>query len=965
MPPLSAHHWWRSLAERADDPAFLASLAQEFPGLEAGLPAGIERRRFLGLMASAAALAAMSGCPVAAAAEEIVPRVDQVPDEIAGVARTVATAVVREGYATGALLQHRMGRPVKLEGNPDHPASLGASDAMMQAALLDLYDPGRSTAVLCRGAICGWSALSLALMHARTDWARDHGAGLRLLTGRVTSPTLAAQIAALLQRYPAARWHQWEPLAHDAAHAGAVLAFGRPVEIEPVFARADIVLAIESDAISGAPGHLAFARAFAERRAAAETGRGTMSRVYALESTPTLLGAAADHRFVLKPHEIERALRAIAAEIGAGPTAWHDGAQPAWVAALARDLRAHRGAALVHAGPEQPPAVHALVHAINAALGAPGRTIRYRAPIAAAAAPPGDIAALAEAMQDGKVDSLLILESNPVYDAPADLDFAAGLQRVKLSIHLATHLDETAAAATFHAPARHAFESWSDARAFDGTASILQPQIQPLVDGRSALELLALLISADDVTARKLVETHWRQSVTGDFATAWTGWLRQGVVAGSAAPEVTVAMRGDFAAALPQPVPAPDGAVLLFRPDPFLRAGAAANNGWLQELPRPLTRLTWDNAALIAPASAARWGLEDGTVIEIDTAGRHVSLPVLTMPGHAEECVTLSLGYGRRGVGEVADGVGADVYPLRQSHALWLVPGALRATTARRALALTQHHQTMEGGDLVRTFALDQMPEHKAAEAAPSLYPPHAYPGEAWGMAISLNACIGCGACVAACQAENNIATVGRDEVLRGRAMHWLRIDRYWGGAPEAPEIAFQPVPCMHCEEAPCEVVCPVGATVHDSDGLNVMVYNRCVGTRFCSNNCPYKVRRFNFFGYAERDPRPAMAWNPDVTVRARGVMEKCTYCIQRIREAKITADRDEQPMRDGSVRTACQQACPTGAIVFGNLNDPASAVRARKASPLDYALLAELNTKPRTTYAARLRNRNPEIAEG
>ena len=966
MPSLTGPHWWRSLAERADDPAFVAAMAREFPDLDAGAPDGIARRRFLHLMASAAALTAISGCRLAAA-EEIVPRVDQVPDETAGVPRYAASAVVREGYATGAVLQHRMGRPVKLEGNPDHPASLGASDAMMQASLLDLYDPERSTAVTSRGAIKGWPALSLVLAHKRAAWARDHGAGLRVLTGRVTSPSLGAQIAALLQLYPEARWHGWEPLAHDNARAGAVLAFGRPVDVEPVFARADIVLAIESDAISAAPGHLAFARAFAARRAAAETGHGTMNRVYALESTPTLMGAMADHRFALKPHDIEGTLRALAARIGAGPTEWRDLAEPAWIAPLARDLLAHRGAALVHAGPEQTPTIHALAYVLNAALGAPGRTVRYRAPVAADPGDHGGIADLAADMHGGKVDTLLILEANPVYDAPADLGFAAALARVDLSIQLAIHRDETAAAVSFHAPGRHPFETWSDARAFDGTASILQPQIRPLVDGRSALELLAALSGAEGTTARHLVEAHWRSGGSGDFAERWAGWLRKGVIDGSAAPELAVALRGDVATALPKPSAPPSGAVVLLRPDAFLRGGASANNGWLQELPRPLTRLVWDNAALMAPASAARWGLEDDAVIEIEAAGQRVRLPVLRLPGQAEDCVTLSLGYGRRGVGKVADGVGVDVYPLRRAAALWHLPGTVGPTGERQTLALTQHHQVMEGRDIVRTFALDALPEQPAAVHTdePSLYPHHDSGGEAWGMAISLNACIGCGACVAACQAENNIATVGREQVLAGRAMHWLRVDRYWGGTPKAPEILFQPVPCMHCEDAPCEVVCPVGATVHDADGLNVMVYNRCVGTRFCSNNCPYKVRRFNFYAYSERDPRPAMAWNPDVTVRGRGVMEKCTYCIQRIREAKIAADRDERPIPDGAVLTACQQACPTSAITFGNLNDPSSAVRARKASPLDYALLEELNTRPRTTYAARLRNRNPEIAEG
>jgi molybdopterin-containing oxidoreductase family iron-sulfur binding subunit len=954
-------YWWRSFEERAGDPAYREAAAREFADLG---PGGVGRRRFLQLMASSMALAGVAGC--GPSPEEIVPRVDQVPGETAGVPRYVATAVVREGYASGAILQHRTGRPVKLEGNPDHPASLGASDAIMQASLLDLYDPDRSAEVLTGGRVGTWQLFDRAVETRRTRWQADGGAGLRVLTGCVTSPTLAAQLDALTRRYPQAQWHGWEPLPRDAIYAGAMLALGKAVDTLPRFEAADVVLAVESDALSGAPGHLAFARAFASRRQAAELGRGSMNRVYAIEATPTLIGARADHRFALPPAQIETVMRALAGLVEAGPAEWRQIDHPPWLEAVARDLAAHRGAALVHVGPEQPPAIHALAHAINAALGAPGWTLRH---VERVDLDPGrTIADLVADMRGGKVDTLLILDANPVYDAPADLDFAEALGRVPLSLHVSTHVDETAARATFHAPLSHGFETWDDARAFDGTASILQPQIRPLVEGRSAAEMVARLSGAGDQPARGLVEAVWRPHASGDFAAAWTGWLRKGVIDGSGAAEVDVTLRDDYATRLPPPPAAQSGLTLLFRPDPFLRAGADANNGWLQELPRPLTRLVWDNAALIAPATAARLGVRGDDVVEITAGSAKTRLPVALLPGQAEDCVTLALGYGHRAIGTVGTGVGVDVYPLRAASALWLAGATLRATGEHYALATTQHHQDMAGRDIVRSGPVAAHLARAAAhndEGRASLYPPRQYDRNAWGMAISLNACIGCSACVAACQAENNIPVVGRSEVMRGRAMHWIRVDRYWGGAPAAPEILFQPVPCMHCEDAPCEVVCPVDATMHDTDGLNVMVYNRCIGTRFCSNNCPYKVRRFNFFGYAEREHRPAASWNPDVTVRARGVMEKCTYCIQRIREAKITADREDRPILDGEVRTACQQACPTDAIVFGDLGDAESAVSRRKASPLNYALLEELNTRPRTTYAARLTNRNPEIAEG
>jgi molybdopterin-containing oxidoreductase family iron-sulfur binding subunit len=920
----------------------------------------IDRRRLMQLIAASAALSALSGCGPSQTPEHIVPRVDQAPGEVAGTPRYVATAVVQEGYATGAVLQHRMDRPVKLEGNPDHPASLGAADAPMQAAVLDLYDPGRSAAVREAGRISDWDRLTRALADKRQQWAKNGGAGLRILTGRVTSPSLAAQMTALLKQYPAARWHAWEPLSRDNVAGGARLAFGTAIDTLPLFDKADVVLAIESDAISGAPGHLAFARAFAARRRAAETGVGTMSRVYAIEATPTLMGAAADHRFALQPAEMEVVLRAIAASAGAGPAEWSGGDRPGWAHAIAADLVAHRGAALAHAGPEQPPVIHALAHAINAALGAP---VRYIEPPAADAS---SIIELAADMHDGTVDTLLILDANPVFDAPADLHFAEALARVGLSIQLATHLDETALLAAFHVPALHVFEDWRDARAFDGTATILQPQILPLVPGHSAAEMLALLAGTPDFRALAHLRDYWRSRTEGDFDAAWTSWLRKGVVQNTAAPATAAVIRADFPAALPKPAAADAGVTVLLRPDAFLRSGAQANNGWLQELPRPLTRLTWDNAALIAPATARRLGVAADDLVEISGGRGKVRLPAMLLPGQAENVVTVTLGYGRRAIGAVGEGIGCDVGPLRTAAALWQVQDAsLNPTGQRYQPATTQHHQTMDGRDIVRSFPLGDLPKAAEPPEHASLYPPHRYDGNAWGMAISLGSCIGCGACTAACQAENNIPVVGRDEVMRGRAMHWVRVDRYWGEASASPDIMFQPVPCMHCEDAPCEVVCPVGATVHDSDGLNAMVYNRCVGTRFCSNNCPYKVRRFNFYAFAAEDPRPAIAWNPQVTVRSRGVMEKCTYCIQRIRETKIAADREDRAIADGEIKTACQQACPTEAIVFGDLNDPQSEARRRKATPLDYALLEELNTRPRTTYAARVINRNPAIGEG
>ena len=572
-------------------------------------------------------------------------------------------------------------------------------------------------------------------------------------------------------------------------------------------------------------------------------------------------------------------------------------------------------------------------------------------------------------MTDGRVDTLLMLETNPLYSAPVDLDFAAALKRVPLSVSLALYADETAEASTWLIPATHEYEVWSDARAFDGTVTIQQPQVRRLYGGHSAQELLAVMLADTSPDDYALVRSYWQQEAqqkgNGNFEEFWHESLRSGVVKGSAAAPVTAAPKSDVAAGSSPPVPAEAAITVLFRPDPLVWDGRFADNAWLLEMPRPFTRLTWDNAALIAPATAARLGIKTEDVLTIGANGHSVRAPFFVLPGQAPDCITLPLGFGRRAGGLGVD-VGFDAYPLRSIESPWVTQATLSKTGDSLRLATTQGHDRVAGRDLIHegTLAEYQKNPHflEQQRNEESLYPSYSYPRYAWAMAIDLNSCIGCQACVAACQAENNIPVVGKDQVLDQRVMHWLRIDRYYSGSPDNPDIAFEPMPCMHCENAPCEVVCPVHATVHDHEGLNLMVYNRCVGTRFCSNNCPYKVRRFNFFDYTSKNDRPAESWNPEVTVRGRGVMEKCTYCIQRIRMTQIDADREDRLVRDGEILTACQQSCPTQAIIFGNRNDPQSAVAHRKASPLDYVLLEELNTRPRTSYAAVIRNPNPAI---
>ncbi len=976
--------YWRSLEEVARSPSFLAWLEGEFPGLVGAIDPGLDRRRFLQVMAASFAFAGLAGCGPEPETRYLVPQVEAPEGIVPGVPRHFATATMLDGFAEGVIVKHVDGRPIKIEGNPQHPASLGATSPWGQASILGLYDPDRSQAVIRAGGSSTWERFSSLILERREQWQRDGGKGLRLLTGTMTSPSFAAQIAELRRRYPEARWHQWDAANRDAAQSGAMIAYGRPLDILLDLDKADVILAVESDMLSSAPGHLRYARHFAARRRAAEVG-ARMSRVYAIESAPTLAGSMADHHFLLRPEEIVMTLFAIAGALHALPDQGYGAAAPPWAAAVARDLQQHRGAALVHVGGDQPAIAHALAHLINDSLAAPGATLRHIDPVALEAGDQlGALTDLVSAMNAGAVDTLFILGANPVFTVPADLGFAEALKRVHISVHLGEYFDETAAACQWHVPETHEYEAWSDARAFDGTATILQPQVRATHSRRSVHEIMGLLLGQLSPDAYQIVRGYWQGEAEkpgeADFASFWTQSVRDGLVAGSSAKPVEATTLPDLGARLRPPLSARSQApTILFRPDAAVWDGRFANNGWLQEMPRPHTTLTWDNAAIMSPATASRFGLADENVIELRDDQNTLHAPVLVLPGIAPDCVLLPFGEGRSKGGAVGVGVGFDAYLLRRSDGLRQRSGvSLRKIEGKWRLALRQHHQMMAGRPIVRTGDLDsflrdaeflhkeEAEERKRhGEVEASLYPRRAYDGNAWAMAISLDSCIGCGACVLACQAENNLAVVGKEEVLRGHEMHWLRVDRYYSGSPDDPETLFQPVPCMHCEDAPCEVVCPVQATVHDSDGLNLMVYNRCVGTRFCSNNCPYKVRRFNFFDFTAKDPRPRESWNPDVTVRARGVMEKCTYCIQRIREAKILADRENRPIREGEVKTACQQACPTEAIVFGDKNDEASAVSKRKASPLDYALLDGLNTRPRTTYAARLYNRNPELAEG
>lgn len=977
---LKGREYWRSLEQLAETDTFKEFLHREFPQGASEWHEAMSRRNFLKLMGASLALAGLTGC-VSQPPETILPFVEAPEQLVPGKPLFFATAMQMGGMATGLLVENHMGRPTKVEGNPNHPASLGATDPFSQASILSLYDPDRAKAVMRQSTrISSWDAFAQAFTAELGQLQANGGAGLRILTETITSPTLASQMAGVLELYPNARWHQYEPVSRDTARQGALAAFGEDVQVRYNVEEARVILAIDDDFLASGPGYLQYARRFVERRreglAATE-----VNRLYVVESMPSPTGTLADHRLALRAGQMEAFARAVARELGVGVDA--PGEAPAgqaeWIAAVARDLQNNRGACLVTAGAQQPAAVHALVHAMNETLGNAGNTVIYTAPVVA---DPGDqtgsLAELAADMLAGNVQTVVIMGVNPVYSAPGDLNFATALLNVPNRIYWGLYEDETAWLSTWFIPAAHYLESWSDARAFDGTVSIVQPLIRPLCAGCvTAHELVDLIAGQGGRTAYQIVRGFWEtQDLGGNFEEVWQAALHEGLIFGTSLPAVEVSLQPNFLANLPPAAEAGAELELVFRPDPSVWDGRFANNGWLQELPKPMTKLTWDNAAMMSLATAERLGVTNSDVVELRYRDRVVEAPVLIVPGHANESVTVYLGYGRQRVGSVGEGLGFSAYALRTSDAPWFGGGLeVRPTGRRYPLAMTQDHFSMEGRHLVRAAPLAQFREdpefaqhlgHDPGEGKYSLYPEYVYDSYAWGMAVDVGACTGCNACVVACQAENNIPVVGKEGVLRAREMHWLRIDTYYAGDDvDSPRIYNQPMMCQHCEKAPCEVVCPVSATVHSSEGLNEMVYNRCVGTRYCSNNCPYKVRRFNFFEYGNKDiPVLQLMHNPDVTVRSRGVMEKCTYCVQRINAARIEAKKENRAIRDGEVVTACQAACPTQAIIFGDINDPDSQVSRFKANPLNYGVLAELNTRPRTSYLAIVKNPNPEISE-
>jgi MoCo/4Fe-4S cofactor protein with predicted Tat translocation signal len=986
--------YWRSLNELADTAEFREWVHHEFPANATEMLDGNSRRTVLKLMAASFGLAGLTAChrPV----EHILPNSVGIEADnyLPGEPFHYATVMGLSGHVTGLLVETHDGRPTKIEGNPDHPHSFGAATAIQQATVLGMYDPDRSAKVLQGGKESTWPALESAVQKL----SLGDGTGLRLLSGFVSSPTLASLRADLLKKFPKAKWIEYDALSRDNELAGANLAFGQPLYAHPKWEKAKVVVALDHDFLGMDAPVPFFTRAFSmRRRVGSEEDLDKMNRLYAVESQFSLTGANADHRLRMKGSDVRQFAVDLASGLGAMPglNVVNNGGgdkRSKFLAALVKDLKAAGSEALVVAGPRQPASVQALAALINEKLGS--ACVTYTKPVIDKTNSGVEaLKTLAGEMSAGQVSTLVMLGGNPVYSAPADLQFAAVLSKVATSIHLGAEDDETAAAATWHIPEAHFLESWGDEATTDGLAAIQQPMIEPMYGGKTAAEIVSWVTTGKFTKSHEIVKGYWMSHLAGNKEEAWRKALHDGVVAASKPVDpikVSVDAKKLATALGAETQAAGSGIEVGFYPSSATWDGRFANNGWLQEAPDPISKLVWGNAAMISPKMARDQKLTDGDVISLTRGNFKMEVPVMVQPGHSDDTVSIALGYGRQKCGRVGKDVGANANVIRTSDAFYFAPGfTLAATGKRETLATTQERGTIDNqtsplmqdrvsGEsqnrrpLAREVSVEEykknpksIEEMSEVPEIHSIYPEVSYTqGNQWGMAIDLTSCTGCNACVIACVAENNTPVVGKDQVLRGREMHWIRMDRYYSGDENDPEVIEQPIPCMQCENAPCENVCPVQATSHSPEGLNDMAYNRCVGTRYCSNNCPFKVRHFNFLNFHRHEPEiTGLVYNPDVSVRMRGVMEKCTYCVQRIQETKIKAKQDgRREIKDGEIKTACQQTCPAEAIVFGNINDPNSRVSKLKKQERNYAMLAELGIKPRTTYLAKLRNPNPEL---
>jgi molybdopterin-containing oxidoreductase family iron-sulfur binding subunit len=953
----SSKRFWSSLDELLDEEGFRRMLRAEFPAA-ASMFDDPARRQFLKLMGASLLLSGLTACDETRS-ERALPYVNQ-PEQITpGLPRHYATAVLFEGYAQPVIATTHAGRPTKLDGNPDHAATRGASDIFMQSAIFGLYDPERSKTPRRDGVPSTWGAFDAALMDLRARWRERRGEGLRILTGATTSPTLLRQFEELAKTYPNMRWHRHEPVGARLQHEAMSLAFGRAVKPHYRLDRCEVIVSIDDDLLGPGPRQVLHACDWATRRGDAAPGQGRVS-MHVAECVPSLTGAVASHRLPIDRSRMSALAQTIGARFGLPGWEAPDLSAPerAWLDRALGALQRHRGMSLLTIGTHHDPHVQALAPAINERLGNSGDTVWYSEPIEAASDEAQSLTRLVADMAAGAVETLIVIDTNPCYSAPGALEFSKHFARVPNRIHGGLQIDETALGCGWHVPLSHALESWSDARAVDGSATIIQPVIAPLYASRSVHQIAEMLLGTLDPVADAPVRATWQQTFGADFEARWVQALHDGFVQDTAAKPMALSAKPP---APPSRTANANDVEVAFLPDPTVWDGRFANVAWLQELPKPLSKIAWDNVIAISPALAAAKGLSNTDIVEVAIGARQLRGAAWIVPGQAANTLALYFGYGRRAGGDIAVGNGYDAFAVLPDERSSAAHGTVRRVGDQYPVATMQAHHRMDGFDFVREVSRAQ-PTTPPPKDNTTLYPEwnapnprdENIPDHAWSMVIDLDRCIGCNACISACNVENNVLVVGKDQVTRGREMLWLRVDHYFAGDVEAPRHYFQPVPCMHCEKAPCEMGCPVHATVHSPEGLNQMVYNRCIGTRTCSSYCPYKVRRFNWYDYRRFAEAERAAKNPDVTVRSRGVMEKCTYCVQRIENAHAEADKEGRELRRDEVVTACQQACPTKAIVFGDLKDADSSVSKRRRSGRHYALLEELGTRPRTTYLAR-----------
>jgi len=1008
-------NYWKSLNELAQNEEYKKFEEREFPENATELNDQVSRRSFLRVMGASVALAGFAACrrPV----QKILPYSRQPEEIIPGVPQFYASAMPFQDALTGLVIENHEGRPTKVEGNELHPASLGSSSKFNQASMLQLYDPDRSRQVTKNGERSSYNAF----VEFCGEHFADTGRNIAFISEANSSLTYHRIKEQALNKFPNAQWVTYEAFGENNAIEGVNMAFGERLRTVNHYDRADVIVSFDDDFLNPAvhKNSVENTKKFTERRKVTST-EDTMSRLYNLESTFTVTGSNADNRLRLKSKEIPLFIYALAAKLSESISGLPDFSNYSnkfsdhqWVNILADDLLKNRGQSILTVGSEHKPEVHAVVAALNKALGNAGSTVTYHeVPHLDDQDNREEFANIVEAMHSGEIDTVVMAGTNPVFTAPDDLNFSEALKNVETSIHLSLYMDETSSVCNWHVNRAHYLEAWGDGYSYTGDRSVIQPQIEPLFSGVSEIEFLHALVHGEKARGHTLVQETWKNFYSTNFKSRWEKILHDGIDGEHSFNQADVDLTTRFSGRIRQLVATaeePEGMELVIRPDSKLFDGRYANNGWLQELPDPMTKITWDNVALISKKTADELGIEaaglgvaKAEVLSITANGNTIEVPAWIQPGHADDSITVTVGYGQERPGRVAQNTGVDTYPFRTTSAMLYADDVTVEKTGRTyEIACTQDHNSMEGRALLRYATLDEYRENPDFSSYDSVYNAE-LPGEAyafekgaeeplsifdamdeqdypdyepqWGMTIDLNSCIGCGTCTIACQAENNIPVIGKREVSNGREMHWIRNDRYFEGDADNPKALHQPVPCMHCELAPCEQVCPVAATTHSDDGMNQMTYNRCIGTRYCANNCPYKVRRFNFFNYSKefltdgKDPEVVqMAMNPDVTVRFRGVMEKCTYCVQRVNRAKIQTDIEtngaSMKPEDGTVETACQQACPADAIYFGDLTDENSKVVQTKLNNRNYLLLEELSTRPRTSYMAKLRNPNPQLA--